>query len=106
MFVVEHSVGEGLFHEGADSSGDTEGELVDGLQGLFIEQGFFCSCQFEVVDDVEFCLIRGECGHMVAGGDSLVQGFRDGEFQDSSQVGLSGEDEDEGVVGIHLEVGE
>ena len=43
---------------------------------------------------------------MVADGDSLVEGFHDGKLHDSSQIGLTGEDEDEGVVGIHLEVGQ
>jgi hypothetical protein len=43
---------------------------------------------------------------MVSDGDTLVEGFHDGEVHDPSQVGLSGEDEDKGVVGIHFEVGQ
>ena len=43
---------------------------------------------------------------MVSDGDTLVEGFHNGELHDSSQIGLSGEDEDEGVVGIHLKVGQ
>ena len=43
---------------------------------------------------------------MVADGDSLVEGFQDGKLQDPSQIGLTGEDQDKGVVGVHLEVGE
>jgi hypothetical protein len=43
---------------------------------------------------------------VVTDGDTLVEGLHDGKFHDSAQVGLSGEDEDEGVVGVHLEVGQ
>jgi hypothetical protein len=39
-------------------------------------------------------------------GDSLVKGFHDGKLHDPFQVGLTGEDQDEGIVGVHLEVGE
>ena len=43
---------------------------------------------------------------MVTDGDSLVEGLHDGKLHDPLQIGLPGEDQDEGVVGIHLEVGE
>ena len=51
-------------------------------------------------------LIRSETGHVVAHGDSLVKGFHDGKLHDPLQIRLTGEDENEGVVGVHLEVGE
>lgn len=41
---------------------------------------------------------------MVSHGDALVEGLHDGELHDASQFGLSGEDEDKGVEGIHFEV--
>lgn len=43
---------------------------------------------------------------MVSHGDALVEGLHDGKVHDASEVGLGGEDEDEGVVGVHAEVGE
>jgi hypothetical protein len=43
---------------------------------------------------------------MVSDGDTLVEGFHNGELHDSSKIGLSGEDEDEGIIGIHLKVGQ
>jgi hypothetical protein len=43
---------------------------------------------------------------VITHGDSLVKGFHDSKLHDPLQIGLTGEDEDEGVVGIHLEVGE
>ena len=47
--MVEHGEGEGLFDEGAYSSGDAERDLVDGLEGGFVEERFFGPGQFEVV---------------------------------------------------------
>ncbi len=43
---------------------------------------------------------------MITHGNSLVKGFHDGKLHDPLQIGLAGEDEDEGGVGIHLEVGQ
>jgi hypothetical protein len=104
--VVEHGEGEGLFDEGADFSGDAERDLMDGFQGGFVEERFFGASQFQVMDDIEFGFLGGEAGHVVADGDSLVEGFQDGKLHGSSQIGLTGEDQDKGVVGIHLEVGQ
>ena len=36
-------------------------------------------------------------------GDALVEGFHDSKLQDPSQIRLPGEDQDERVVGIHLD---
>ena len=43
---------------------------------------------------------------MVTDGDSLVEGLHDGKLHDPFQIRLTGEDQDEGVVGVHLEVSE
>ena len=58
------------------------------------------------MSDIMSALLGAERRHMVTDGDALVEGLHDGEVHDPSQIGLSGEDEDEGVVGIHLEVGQ
>jgi hypothetical protein len=87
-------------------SRDAEAELMDGLEGLLVEDGFFGPCQGHVMRDVLSCFFRAERGHVIADGDSLVERFHDGELHDSPEVGLTGEDEDEGVIGVHLEVGE
>jgi hypothetical protein len=42
---------------------------------------------------------------VVADGYALVEGLHDGKVHDSAEIGLTGEDEDEGVVGIHFEIG-
>ena len=104
--MVEHGEGEGLLDEGADFSGDAEGDLMNRFEGWFIQERFFGSGQFEVMGDIEFGFLGGEAGHVVADGDSLVEGFHDGKLHGSSQIGLTGEDQDKGVVGIHFEVGE
>jgi len=43
---------------------------------------------------------------VITDSDSLVERFHDGKLHDAFQIGLTGEDEDKGVVGIHLEVGQ
>ena len=42
---------------------------------------------------------------MVADGDSLVEGPHEGKLHNPLQIRLTGEVQDEGVVGIHLKVG-
>ena len=78
---------------------------MDGLEGMIIEDGLLGACEFEVVGDIVFGLIETEAGHVVSDGDSLVEGFHDGELHDSFEIGLTGEDKDEGVIGVHFEVG-
>ncbi len=56
--------------------------------------------------DIEFGLIGVEWRHMVSDGDSLVEGLHDGELHHPFKIGLTREDEDEGVVGIHFKVGQ
>jgi len=43
---------------------------------------------------------------VVTDGDPLVKGFHHSKLHDPLQIGLAGEDQDEGVVGVHLEVGQ
>ncbi len=104
--MVEHGIGEGLLDDGADFSGDAERDLMDGFQGMIVEDRLSCARQFEVMSDIVFGLFGVKAWHVVTDGDSLVKGFHDGKLHDPLQIGLTGEDEDEGVVGIHLEVGE
>jgi hypothetical protein len=56
--------------------------------------------------DIVFGLFGREARHVIADGDSLVKGFHDGKLHDAFQIRLTGEDQDEGVEGVHLEVGE
>jgi len=103
--LVEHGVDKGLLDDGADFSGDAKRDLMDGLDGMLIEQRLFCARQFEVMCDIVFGLFRVKAWHVITHGDSLVEGFHDGKLHDALQIGLTGQDENEGVVGIHLEVG-
>jgi len=105
-FLVEHGVSEGSFGDGADFSGDPERELVDGLHGRWVEDGLFGACEVEVMGDVVCGFLGADGRHVVAHGDSLVERFHDGELHGSSQFGVTGEDEDEGVVGVHFEIGQ
>jgi hypothetical protein len=104
-FLIEHGISESLLGDSADFSWYAEAELMNGLQGLLIEDRLFGSCQVHVMSHVMPGLFRAERGHVVADGDSLVKRFHDGKLHDSTQIGLTGEDEDEGVIGVHLEVG-
>jgi len=105
-FLIEHGVGESLLGDGAYFSWDAEAELMDGLEGLFIEDRLFGPSQGHMMSYVLSGLFRAERGHVIADGDSLVERFHDGKVHDSPEVGLAGEDKDEGAVGVHLEVGE
>ena len=104
--MIEHGVGESLLGDGADFSWDAEAELMNGLQGLLIEDRLFGPSHGHVMSNVVPGLFRAERGHVVADGDSLVKRFHDGKLHDSPEIGLTGEDKDEGVVGVHLEVGQ
>ena len=79
---------------------------MDGGKGLIIEEGFLGAGQFEVVQDIVFGFIWREAGHMVTHGDSLAERLHDGEVHDPSEIGLTAEDEDKGVIGVHFKVGE
>ena len=78
-----------LFGDSADFSGDTVAELMNGIDGPFVEDGFLCACQFEVMGDILFALIKTETRHMISHGDSLIEGFHNGKFHGSSKIGLS-----------------
>lgn len=95
-----------MLGDGAYFSWYAEAEFMYGLKGLLTQDRLFGSCQVHVMSHVMPGLLRAERGHVVADGDSLVEGFHDGKLHDSAQVGLTGEDKDEGVVGVHLEVGQ
>lgn len=56
--------------------------------------------------DIAFGFLEAEAGHVIPHGDALVEGLHDGKFHDPSEIGLSGEDKDKGVIGVHFEVGE
>jgi hypothetical protein len=60
----------------------------------------------EVVGYVAFGFFKSEPWHVITHGDPLVEGFHDGKLHHPTQIGLTGEDEDEGVIGIHFEVSE
>jgi hypothetical protein len=55
--------------------------------------------------DIMFGLFGVKAWHVVTDGDPLVKGFHHGKLHDALQIGLTGEDQDEGVIGVHLEVG-
>jgi hypothetical protein len=55
-FLVEHGVGKGLLDDGADFSGDAEGDLMDHFKGMLVEDRFSCARQFEVMGDIVFGL--------------------------------------------------
>ena len=104
--MIEHGIGQSGFGDGADFSGDAEGDLMDGQEGLVIEERFLGAGELEMMDDIVFGFVRREAGHMVAHGDSLAERLHDGELHDPSEIGLTGEDEDERVVRVHFEVGQ
>ena len=97
-FLVEHGIGESLFDDGADFSGDTKGDIMDSLHGTLIQDGLGCSGQFHVMIDVSAGLFLIQSRHVVANGDPLVEGFHDGKIHGSSQIALTGKDQDEWVV--------
>jgi hypothetical protein len=88
-FLVEHGIGEGGFGDGADFSWDAEGDLMDGIEGFFIEDGFLCAGELEVVGHVIFGLIGAKARHMVTDSDPLVEGLHDGKLHGPSEVGLA-----------------
>ena len=79
---------------------------MDGLHGTLIQDGLGSSGQFHVMIDVSGALFWIKSRHMVSNGDTLVEGFHDGKIHGSSQIALTGKDQDEGVIGIHLEIGQ
>lgn len=97
-FLVEHGIGEGLFDDGADFSGNTERDVMDSLHGTLIQDRLGCSGQFHVMIDVSSALFWIQSRHVVSNGDTLVEGFHDGKIHGSSQIALTGKDQDEGVI--------
>ena len=104
--MIEHGVCQGLLGDGSDLSGYAEADLMDGIKGLIIKDRLRCAGKLEMMCHIKFRLLQGERGHMVPHGDPLIKGLHNGEIHDSSQIGLSGEHEDKGIVGVHFEVGE
>jgi len=49
--LVEHGIGEGLLDDGADLSGDAERDLMDGLDGVLVQDRLLGAGQFEVMDN-------------------------------------------------------
>jgi len=97
-FLVEHGIGESLFDDGADFSGDTKRDIMDSLHGTLIQDGLGCSGQFHVMIDVSSALFWIQSRNVVSNGDALVEGFHDGKIHGSSKIALTGKDQDEWVV--------
>ncbi len=79
---------------------------MNGRKGLVVEEGFLGTGELEVMKDIVFGFIRGETGHMETHGDSLAERLHDGEVHNPSEIGLTAEDEDKGVIGVHFKIGE
>ena len=105
-FLIEEGVGEGRFGDGAYFPGNAEADLMNGLEGLVVKDRLLGAGQLQVMGHIAFGFLRLETGQMVADGDPLLEGLHDGKIHDPAQIGLTGEDEDEGVIGIHFEVGQ
>jgi hypothetical protein len=97
-FLVEHGIGESLFDDGTDFSGDTKRDIMDSLHGTLIQDGLGSACQFHVMIDVSGALFWIQSRHVVSNGDPLIEGFHDGKVHGSSQIALTGKYQDEGVV--------
>jgi len=50
--LIEHGIGESGFGNGPYFSGDAEGALVNGLEGLLVEDGLVCTCKLEVMGEI------------------------------------------------------
>jgi len=79
---------------------------MDGMDGVLVEDGLGGPGQSEMMGDIVDGFLGTEARHVETDGDTLVEGFHDGEVHSPPQITLTGQDDDEGVVGIHLEVGE
>ena len=105
-FLIEHGVCEGLLGDGADFSGDAEVELMNGFESLVIEDGLLSACKLEVMVDIGFGLLGCKPWLVVSYSNTLIEGLHHGELHDSSEIGLPGQDQNEGIVGVHLKVGQ
>jgi len=63
--------------------------LVEQRDGVFCEQGVGSAGELEVVAQVVGGLLQGHAGHVVAGGDALVEGGEHAEFDLAVQGGLA-----------------
>jgi len=104
--LIEEGIGEGRFGDGAYFPGNAEADLMNGLEGLVVQDRLLGAGQLQVMGHIAFGFLRWETGQVVADGDPLLEGLHDGKVHNPSQIGLTGEDEDEGVIGIHFEVGQ
>ena len=105
-FLVEQCVCQSGFGNGADFPGDAEADLMDGPEGLVVEERFPGAGQLEVMGHIALGFLRLEAGQMATDGNPLLEGLHDGKIHDSSQIGLTEEDEDKGAIGIHFKVGQ
>jgi hypothetical protein len=105
-FMIEHGVCECLYDDGADFSWYSEADFMSGIEGLVIKYGLMSAGQFQVMSDKLFGLFDSEGMHVVTHVDTLIEGFHDGKFHGPPEIALPCQDQDEGVVGIHFEIGQ
>jgi hypothetical protein len=91
VLVIEHGVGGGRLDDGADSSRDAEAPIMNGFEGVLVEDALLGSCQFELMGHVVSGLLGAEAGHVVRHGNALVEGPHDGKLHDPSEFGLTGQ---------------
>ena len=81
-------------------------ELVNQLKGWLFEEGIGTAAEFDVVQYVVPCFLQGESGHVVAKPDALGERLVNAAFEFFPQFRLSDEYQNEGDLGVHLEISE
>ena len=61
-FFSEEGIGQSGFGDGADFPGDAEGDLVNGPEGLLVQEGFPGAGQLQVVSHIVFGFFGLETG--------------------------------------------
>src|SRR6266545_2364306 len=97
---------QGLQGEVVDRAWVAAAGLVDQRGGVVGEQGVGSSGQGEVVAQVVGGLFQGHAGHVVAGGDALVEGGEHAEFDLAPQGGLADQQAGQWAVAVEVVVGE
>ena len=79
---------------------------MDGLDGVWIKERLVKAGEVEVMLQVGAGFVVRKGWQVEFQGDSLIKGLVNGSEEPFSEMGLSDEDNEGGVGGVHIEVGD
>lgn len=103
---LQHAAGHGFKSEVGDAAVNAGGIFPDGVNGVWREGRLEATDETEVVlhKGLDFIGVEGQ--EVIFQGNALIERDEDRSGETVGEMGLAGENEQGGIGGIHVEIGE